>query len=144
MSSGRFHKIRGLRVTGGFLDGLDIRFDPRLSCVIGGRGSGKTTVLEFLRFALNEMPDADRSAGQRRHIMRLLQGNLQTGRITVEVETKDGLVYFVERSLGEEPEVLDDARRPTSLSLDHRAIFSAEGYRRREVRTSPRPRIVEH
>jgi hypothetical protein len=103
MSGGRFHKIRGLRVSGGFLDGLDVQFDPRLNCIIGGRGSGKTTVLEFLRFALKAMPDADRSSGQRKQILKLLQGNMQTGRITVEVETKDGLVYFVERS----PALLD-------------------------------------
>ena len=44
-----FHLIRGLQVKGGFLDGVRVAFNDDLNCVIGGRGTGKTTVLEFLR-----------------------------------------------------------------------------------------------
>ncbi len=49
--------------TGGFLDGVRMRFSPNLNCLIGGRGSGKSTALLAIRAALgaklspNEDPD---------------------------------------------------------------------------------------
>ena len=51
------HRIRWLSVVGGFLDGTKIEFAPGLNCIIGARGTGKTTALEFIRFALDAMPD---------------------------------------------------------------------------------------
>ena len=59
-----FHRIRWLAVVGGFLDGARIEFGPGLNCIIGARGTGKTTALEFIRFALDSMPD-DRDACKR-------------------------------------------------------------------------------
>jgi hypothetical protein len=46
-----FHLIRSLQVKGGFLDGFRVAFDPNLNCIIG-RGTGKTTVLEILRWTV--------------------------------------------------------------------------------------------
>ncbi len=44
------HKIKSIQVEGGFLSGSRIVFDDRLNCLIGGRGTGKTTVLELIRY----------------------------------------------------------------------------------------------
>jgi len=54
-----YHKIKSLEVKGRFLDGMKIEFDDNLNCLIGGRGTGKTTVIEFIRYALGKMPDRD-------------------------------------------------------------------------------------
>jgi hypothetical protein len=51
------HQIVSLTIEGGFLDGVTLDFVDGLNCVIGGRGAGKTTVLEFLRYILGLMPD---------------------------------------------------------------------------------------
>ncbi|MBI2193337.1 MAG: hypothetical protein HYU36_15285 [Planctomycetes bacterium] len=40
----RFNRIRWLSVVGGFMDGVDIEFAQGLNCIIGARGTGKTTV----------------------------------------------------------------------------------------------------
>ena len=40
-----YHKIRSVEFTGGFLPGVKLDFDENLNCIIGGRGTGKTTVL---------------------------------------------------------------------------------------------------
>lgn len=37
---------------GGFLDGMKLEFSPNLNCIIGGRGSGKSTALLAIRAAL--------------------------------------------------------------------------------------------
>jgi predicted metal-dependent phosphoesterase TrpH len=47
--------------TGGFLDGVTMEFAPNLNCLIGGRGSGKSTALLAIRAALGAAlgPDED-------------------------------------------------------------------------------------
>lgn len=39
----------GIKFDGGFLDGQTIHFSNNLSCIIGGRGTGKSTILESIR-----------------------------------------------------------------------------------------------
>jgi len=51
-----YHRIKRLGVAGGFLDGLSITFADGLNCIIGPRGTGKTTIIELLRFGLDAMP----------------------------------------------------------------------------------------
>lgn len=51
------HVVLNLDVTGGFLAGTQLEFADGLNCLIGGRGTGKTTAREFLRFGLGLMPD---------------------------------------------------------------------------------------
>lgn len=44
--------IDRLQIEGGFLDGLDIKFSDGLNVLIGARGTGKTSLIELIRFAL--------------------------------------------------------------------------------------------
>lgn len=41
--------VLGMAAEGGFLDGLKIHFSPNLNCIIGGRGTGKSTTFEGIR-----------------------------------------------------------------------------------------------
>ena len=45
-------EIERLQIEGGFLDGLDVKFSRGLNVIIGARGTGKTSVIELLRFSL--------------------------------------------------------------------------------------------
>ncbi len=44
-------RIRGLSITGGFLDGEVIHFSDNLNCFIGGRGTGKSTAIRAIAYA---------------------------------------------------------------------------------------------
>ncbi|MGK3224641.1 AAA family ATPase [Enterobacter soli] len=44
--------IERLQIEGGFLDGLDLKFSKGLNVIIGARGTGKTSVIELIRYAL--------------------------------------------------------------------------------------------
>ena len=48
--------IAGVHFSGGFLDGQAIHFSPNLTCIIGGRGSGKSTAFEGVRLLGNYGP----------------------------------------------------------------------------------------
>lgn len=44
--------VERVQVDGGFLDNLDICFKPGLNVLIGARGTGKTSLIELIRFGL--------------------------------------------------------------------------------------------
>ena len=48
------HRMKSLSIIGGFLDGQVVELANGLNCIIGARGTGKTTVLEFVRYTLGE------------------------------------------------------------------------------------------
>lgn len=125
------HKILRLEVSGGFLDGLRFDFIDGLNCVIGGRGTGKTTVLEFLRYALNAMPDPREASAQHKQLDRLIQGNLGDGRLKAMIQTKEGLVYNIERAAGEDAQISDDLGLPTEFPLD--GVINIEVYSQNQI-----------
>ena len=90
------HLISGLEITGGFLKGLKLEFADGLNCIIGGRGTGKTTVLEFVRYVLGLMPDAKATAGA---LARSRRSSRRTSprQIRIAVRTKHGIGYNAER-----------------------------------------------
>ncbi|GMV23485.1 MAG: hypothetical protein AMXMBFR57_34340 [Acidimicrobiia bacterium] len=45
-------RILGLQLFGGFVDGGCYRFSPNLNCFIGGRGTGKSTVIQSIGYAV--------------------------------------------------------------------------------------------
>lgn len=56
-----FPRVLSASFQGGFLDGVSIEFADNLNCLIGGRGSGKSTALLAIRAALGAQqgPDED-------------------------------------------------------------------------------------
>jgi len=128
MKSNRFIS---LRVIGGFLDGLNLIFDAGLTCLIGARGTGKSTILELIRFCLDLLPRKDLSAAARKRLDSIISGNLNGGRVEMEVETADGARYFISRVQGEEPIVMDKERNPVAVKLP--GFFRAEIFSQNEV-----------
>jgi DNA repair ATPase RecN len=51
--------ILGAVIGGGFLDGQSIHFSSNLNCIIGGRGTGKSTTFEAVRCLTGTNSDAD-------------------------------------------------------------------------------------
>ena len=105
-AAARFNRIVRMEVAGGFLDGLALDFDPHLSCIIGGKGTGKSTAFELLRFAL--LGSSSKPASQ-------VGWALQEGQVKVLVETRDGSRYWVERTLHSGPDVSDAEGKPVKL-----------------------------
>lgn len=128
MNSNRFIS---LRVIGGFLDGLNLVFDTGLTCLIGARGTGKSTILELIRFCLDQLPRKDLSTAARKRLDSMIAGNLNGGRVELEVETADGARYFISRVEGEDPIITDKERNPVPVKLP--GFFRAEIFSQNEV-----------
>jgi DNA repair ATPase RecN len=129
------HRIRCISIIGGFLDGTKFELADGLNCFIGARGAGKTTMLEFVRYALDALPSREEQPIERRRIESLVEKNLAGGRVEVTIETKDGLQYIVSRSSGDEPIVLNVDRQPTDISFKTGMVFGADIYSQNEVET---------
>jgi DNA repair ATPase RecN len=135
------HRILSIEVEGGFLDGTRLEFSDGLNCIIGGRGTGKTTVLEFIRYILGMMPDVNDSRPRAKAIEGHVRGNLGSGTIYLEVETKHGTRYRAERPWGDDVQVLDRDGEPVPVSLDRDLVFKADIYSQNEIEeiaTTPR------
>ena len=127
------HTVLRLRVTGGFLAGLDLEFADGLNCLIGGRGAGKTTALEFLRFGLGLMPDPKVNGPRHKAIDGLVKANLGSGRLTIELRTKTNMRYTAGRAANETVQVVNEAGTPVPISLDRDQIFGADVFSQNEI-----------
>lgn len=96
-------KIKKVKLFNTFFENGKIIFSDNLNCIMGSRGTGKTTILEFLRFALNQPIIMDKS--KQIQIDSLLDCNLLEGYIEVEIQTKDGLNYKIVRTRDGEPKI---------------------------------------
>src|SRR5882672_10519055 len=103
------HVVLSLDVTGGFLAGAELEFADGLNCLIGGRGTGKTTALEFLRFGLGLMPDPKTNPQRHRAIDGLVKANLGGGRLAIELTTKTGMRYTAGRGAADAVQVVNEA-----------------------------------
>lgn len=125
-----FNHIRWISVVGGFMDGQTFELADGLNCIIGARGTGKTTVVEFVRYAMDALPS---DPVYREKVEGLIERNLEGGRVQLGIRTKDGLTYIISRSAGEEPMVLTEDGSPTELSLSAGGLFRVDVYGQNEV-----------
>lgn len=109
-------EIRSMTIAGGYLDGVEIDFSRHLNTVIGGRGTGKSTLLECLRYVLDVLPKGKQA--QKLHL-EIIKENLgkASGRIEVEVvsSSQHGRHYRVSRRYGEMPIVRDENEDVSTL-----------------------------
>ena len=109
-------EIVWMSISGGYLDGLNIKFSSHLNTVIGGRGTGKSTLLECLRYVFDILPKGKQA--QKLHL-EIIKENLgkASGRIEVEIisSAQHGSRYRVSRRYGEIPIVRDSENNVSTL-----------------------------
>ncbi len=88
--------IKRLRVEEGFFNSIVLDFSDGLNVLIGGRGVGKTSIIELLRFGLGVPNLSDSSANESKsHAISILQS---TGKVIIDLEY-DGIEISVVRAV---------------------------------------------
>ena len=121
-------RLAHVRIEGGFHDGLVLDLAPGLNAVIGGKGTGKSTLIEVLRYVLDAGEPAYReAASNRKHNFR---ANAEASVFAVD---ERGDEYEVRRSGdGGRPLLLRDGQE-TGLAVRRRV--SARVFGQRELQT---------
>lgn len=101
--------IERVRFVGGYLDGVDIELSEHLNAVIGGRGTGKSTLLECIRFAMDLEPFGKEAKSKHDAILKNNLGK-EGGNVELIVRsaTMHGRKFKVSRKYGNQPFVVDD------------------------------------
>ncbi|MCL2648251.1 MAG: hypothetical protein FWD61_14775 [Phycisphaerales bacterium] len=127
-------RVQSVQITGGFLDGMRLDLSTGLNCLIGARGTGKTTMLELIRYGLDVLPPITNAERQR--IEALVEANLGDGTIELTIETREGLIYRVLRTRREAPVVVSAEGTATEISLragGDGGAFRADIYSQNEI-----------
>jgi len=101
---------------GGFLDGAAVHFNPNLNVLVGGRGTGKSTVVESIRSALGLDAIGDEARKAHEGIVRYV---LKSGtKISLLVRAHRPAVreYRIERTIPNPPLVRDEHGEVSNLS----------------------------
>lgn len=109
--------IKSVTFQGGLLNGKSVHFSPELNNLIGIRGSGKSSILEILRYALNiplgsQAIDADYKNDLLTHVLR------SGGKVVVELINRHGALYRVERIYGQKEDIYKDDVLQQGITLD--------------------------
>jgi ABC-type lipoprotein export system ATPase subunit len=101
--------IERVRFVGGYLDGVDVEFSEHLNAVIGGRGTGKSTLLECIRFALDLEPFGKEAKSKHDAILKNNLGK-ESGSVelTIRSAAMHGRRFKVSRKWGNQPFVVDE------------------------------------
>lgn len=105
--------IERLQIEGGFLDGFDVKFADGLNVLIGARGTGKTSVIELIRFALaarNHTPEAGERSAEHAEAV------LDDGSVTIEMSDVIDSVTVIRSAGGDEPQASGNYEKPLVFS----------------------------
>lgn len=106
--------LREVSWTGGFLDQVTIPISGDLTALIGGRGTGKSTVIESLRFVLGINPIGKQAVDDHRLIVKDVLKSGTIVKVVVQTTLPTPQLFTVERVVNELPVVKDASGMATS------------------------------
>ena len=108
--------IKNISFEGGILDGQKVDFSPELNSLIGIRGSGKSSILEAVRYIL-DIPFGEKVIDQT-YKNNLVAHTLKSGgKAVIQAVDVHGKEYEIRRILNEQPEVFIDNELQPGISI---------------------------
>lgn len=108
--------IRSIHFDGGILDGQTLNFSPELNTLIGIRGSGKSSILEAVRYAL-DIPRGEK-AQDTKYKDELIRHTLGSGgKVTLTACDVYGQEFTISRIFREAPNVYLDGKLQPGVSI---------------------------
>ena len=108
--------IDSVRFEGGLLNGVRVPFSPHLNCLIGIQGSGKSSVLECVRYAMDlrfgeKAQDKEYKTGLVPYVIQ------SGGKIVIEATDRHGAKYEISRILNHAPDVYAEGKLRPGVSI---------------------------
>jgi len=117
--------LEAIEITGGFL----VKLPPGLTCIIGPRGSGKSTLIEALRYGMGGLSGASKGRAD------LIQANLGSAIVTIRTAPDNqGVAYLIRRSHRQPPTLSTTDGKPLDqIDLDRATFLPLDGYSSAEI-----------
>ncbi|MBI5805131.1 AAA family ATPase [candidate division TA06 bacterium] len=128
----RYSKIIAAKWEGGFLNGIDIRFNDNLNCVIGGKGTGKSTIIETIRYAFDVKSTVDKIEEQNDDVLKNVFKSGSKISLLLETHEPSPRRYLLERTYPESP-VVKDIESGEKTELRPKDIMGLEVYSQKEI-----------
>lgn len=101
---------------GGFLDGAAIHFNENLNVLIGGRGTGKSTIVESIRYVLGMEPLGEEALKSHSGIIRQVLKSGTKISMLIRSYHPDKRHYRIERTIPNPPVVKDETGNVLNLT----------------------------
>jgi len=122
--------IESISINGGFLDKFNIELNENLNCFIGGRGTGKSCLLEVIRYTFGMDPKTTQNYSQAQGIV---ENTFPVGsKASVKVNLDSNAVYLIERTFGDTPKVYRQGETEP-LDLLPKDLLPVQVYGQKEV-----------
>ena len=108
--------IKRVSWVGGYLDGVTVPISEDLTALIGGRGAGKSTVIESVRYALGIRPISEQMTRDHEAIVDHVLNVGTIVRVEVESVTPTFQSYTIQREVPHSPVVLDSTGMRTNFT----------------------------
>jgi len=125
-----------------FLGPINLEFNQQFSAIIGGRGTGKTSILEYLRYAMQDQPpEESETANTRDEISQKRDSIIQTlleQRASVTVEwINNGVPHIVSFAHGAiRPTLMVGEERPVEVTPEQlRSLLPFQAYSQKQLST---------
>lgn len=150
----RYAKIIGTRWEGGgcFLNNMVIHFNENLNTIIGGKGTGKSTIIETLRYVFDREPKSSDAIKTHQEVIKEVFKSGSTIQVLIYSEKNDKH-YVVERSYPGQPVIksIDETlfrqsyivREKEILDLSIDRIFLPEIYGQKEIYDISEDRVFQ-
>jgi len=121
--------LESIEISGGFLPGVNLTLPAGLTCIIGPRGSGKSTLMEAIRYGLSGVSPVSKTR------FEIVQANLASAIVTLATRAVDGAGgYIVRRTFKEPPGLLTPQGAPVpNVNLDRGTFLPLDAYSSSEV-----------
>lgn len=117
LQSFTYPRIKKVSITSGFLDGQTVEFHPGLTSILGAKGAGKSLLIEFIRFALNQEPK--HLSVYDDHTAKLRERLKEHGTVAVTFVDETEKEFAIIRTYHE----LDDSPYDESIPYDPAQVF---------------------
>jgi energy-coupling factor transporter ATP-binding protein EcfA2 len=122
--------LSAIEINGGFLPGFSLQFPRGLTCIIGPRGSGKSTLIEALRFGVGGIRGASKPR------LELIDANLGPhSLVTIKTANSgDDGGYTIRRNYKHPASLIaSDGSSLTTVDLDRGTFLPLDGYSSAEI-----------
>ncbi len=117
---------------GGFLDGISVRFNSNLNTLIGGRGVGKSTIIESIRYALGLEPLGEEAQNTHKGVVKHVLKPGTKVSLVVRSQISEDPHYLIERTVPNPPKVMNQSGELLTI-LPHEVMPHVQIFGQHEI-----------